>query len=601
MNEKWMKQFLQKNPSLSEKMKRLEDLARVESMIVNDLGFLVAYQQNFSPIFSLNLVRLQRSGANGRETKKIQLKNNYFANNEETIRLIYLANKIRIALFEIISKIVSKDDVKTIQNVHSLFDSIIALRNIKSVTFKNSFASLQLFKIAKMKKHNQMKKNKKLKGVFKFASSYINTSYVPSNCSIAYIRSKIHHQNLDKCSFRKVLKSLNSDLYASYKELSNLNCEYRISNIMIEDYLKFPPFDVIRESPIFYEMNNSIFYSMNFVRSEITSLFNNLRDLVQRVDKFGALANNIYQLPQFEININHENSCNLYDASHRLALLNNIIQSSDVFKPHFPEYNSIKYIHADLENLQKMIDILKNSENLHDEMSAALESSLDYYSTMSDTISNEIEEVEHRNKEIAKRITQWQAKKINPLSEEVNQKRDKLIKSTENIKKDFYEKKNEISQLLQQTLNSFKDKISDVFIEKPLIPFNFEDLLNKYFYKQPEINWIDQRLEFQRKENENIKKRILKLKQYYSDIKDDISDKQNIIKSLKENGKQDKTEINLKKINRKYYCTVCEFQPKEVLISKCGHTFCKNCLHEKRNCPICNIDFDESNIVEIQW
>jgi E3 ubiquitin-protein ligase BRE1 len=51
-------------------------------------------------------------------------------------------------------------------------------------------------------------------------------------------------------------------------------------------------------------------------------------------------------------------------------------------------------------------------------------------------------------------------------------------------------------------------------------------------------------------------------------------------------------------------CKVCNTDLKEVVITKCYHTFCKKCVHDQikgrsRKCPACGKAFGQDDVHEI--
>ncbi|OHT03455.1 hypothetical protein TRFO_06705 [Tritrichomonas foetus] len=599
LEEKWMKQFLANNPSLTERMKRLEEQRRIESVIINDLGYLVAYQQNFAHSFSVNLVRLKHLNHSPTKIAKISTKNPQFSTTEETIRLIKLSSQIRKIIFQITAKIASEDDFTDLQDVHLLFDQIIYYRNMKCTTYRNNFIPLPLFRITQSdRSHRNSQKKIDVSDSLNLSSPHFDSTYHPTKFSLWQIQEKMNNRHH---ALRRSLKTINSDLNKTYKELLNLRSEFQVTNLLVQDFTLFPPFDVIRESPVFHEFNNSISYSINYVRSEISTLQKAISGVLSIISKLGECTKCLYSLPQFEAE--HKNKINFYDAKHRLSLFHNIIRSSDAFKSSIDEYEAIKYTKSDYDTFKKLNEL--QSGEKYEELSTLFETALEYYTNAYDLVSDEISQLDIKEKEIKEKISQWQAKKVHPLSEEINQKREKLINLTEQMEREIVEDKKEIADLLQQTLNEFKEKISDLNIKNPLIPSFFEDLLTKYFGKEPKKEWVEQKLHFQQIENEKLKKNVEDSQKNLSDLKEEIIEKRKRIDLLQkvENRNTSKSQTSL---NEKVLCPICKDRQRDVIITKCGHTFCRKCIeilwrNGNHKCPHCHAFFVESNVISIQW
>lgn len=53
-------------------------------------------------------------------------------------------------------------------------------------------------------------------------------------------------------------------------------------------------------------------------------------------------------------------------------------------------------------------------------------------------------------------------------------------------------------------------------------------------------------------------------------------------------------------------CNVCEKHEKKIVLAKCFHTFCKECIDKniqlrKRMCPNCRTKFGQEDIKDIYW
>jgi len=79
----------------------------------------------------------------------------------------------------------------------------------------------------------------------------------------------------------------------------------------------------------------------------------------------------------------------------------------------------------------------------------------------------------------------------------------------------------------------------------------------------------------------------------------------------KEDGKESEEHtMNLKAALKSYKemmkCKLCETRNKNVLLVKCGHLFCRDCIMKniqmrERHCPVCRRIFTSEDIKPIWW
>ena len=60
----------------------------------------------------------------------------------------------------------------------------------------------------------------------------------------------------------------------------------------------------------------------------------------------------------------------------------------------------------------------------------------------------------------------------------------------------------------------------------------------------------------------------------------------------------------MKALKGAYYCSVCKATKRSCIISRCGHTFCRNCIDDRiklrnRRCPSCNGGFAEADVLSM--
>ena len=63
-------------------------------------------------------------------------------------------------------------------------------------------------------------------------------------------------------------------------------------------------------------------------------------------------------------------------------------------------------------------------------------------------------------------------------------------------------------------------------------------------------------------------------------------------------------ELQIKTYKNKIMCNVCNEREKQVMLTRCCHTFCKPCIDQRiegrgRNCPSCNDKFDKKEVTRM--
>jgi len=149
--------------------------------------------------------------------------------------------------------------------------------------------------------------------------------------------------------------------------------------------------------------------------------------------------------------------------------------------------------------------------------------------------------------------------------DEYKQFRENLLKKIEELKLEITLNKNKI-ELLEQANNKFI--------------FENEELKSKLKEKQ---EFINQKLE----RAKNLSKQ-------------DVSDK--------EINEEDIEYIKLdwKKLRRMIMCSVCNNHERQVILTKCYHSFCKKCIDKNlevraRKCPSCRTKFGADDVKPLFW
>jgi len=281
------------------------------------------------------------------------------------------------------------------------------------------------------------------------------------------------------------------------------------------------------------------------------------------------------------------------------------------------------------------------------------------YELNKELIKNEQEKIEIYKKENERLKYQLSTERINSESlEELNEMSQKTItdlnSNIKNLKNKLDEEKEiqsrlanekneakqtinflmEMKQVLEKKNEVFKDQIEnyDVYTKKMEDELEVQKQLNSSLEEEQKLN----EKEIETLKNTNIEN--LKTIEREKTLREDIQNKYNEIKDWKKNHlidydvlktkyddlckfkQYDPNSINVEKINKeneelklenqKYremvHCKVCKTKIKNVVITKCFHTFCEGCINDsiesrKRRCPICRAQISQNDVKKIFW
>ena len=281
------------------------------------------------------------------------------------------------------------------------------------------------------------------------------------------------------------------------------------------------------------------------------------------------------------------------------------------------------------------------------------------YELNKEAIKNEQEKAEIYKKEIERLQYQLSkeranSEKLEELNELSNKNLTELNSNIKNLKNKLDEEK-EIQSKLSKEKNEAKQNIKFLMemkdtLEKKNEVFkeqieNYEIYTKKMEDELEVQKQLNNSLEEEQKLNEkdietlkNLNIQNLKLLEREKILKDDLQNKLNEIKNWKKKQlidydvlkakyddlckyKQfDPNSINVEEIkkengelkleNQKYremvHCKVCKTKIKNVVITKCFHTFCQGCIDasiesRKRRCPICRAQISQNDVKRIFW
>ncbi|KAH9081389.1 hypothetical protein LEN26_021300, partial [Aphanomyces euteiches] len=93
----------------------------------------------------------------------------------------------------------------------------------------------------------------------------------------------------------------------------------------------------------------------------------------------------------------------------------------------------------------------------------------------------------------------------------------------------------------------------------------------------------------------------------YKRQEEERNEKLRVARASGESGEMSEIErYELLEARKKLNCSVCQDAPKEVMISKCSHMFCKKCMDDNlkarnRKCPTCKKMFGQDDVKAVWW
>jgi E3 ubiquitin-protein ligase BRE1 len=250
---------------------------------------------------------------------------------------------------------------------------------------------------------------------------------------------------------------------------------------------------------------------------------------------------------------------------------------------------------------------------------------------------------ERMNSENMEELNEMTQKNITDLNTTIKNLKNKLDEEKENQSKLANEKSetkqtisflNEMKDVLEKKNEVFKEQIENygIYTKKMEEELEMQKQLNNSLEEEKKLNEKD--IEILKKNNIENLKTIEREKI----LRDDLQNKYNEIKNWRKKQlidydvlktkyedlcryKQfDPNKINVEDINKenedlkleisKYremvHCKICKTKIKNVVITKCFHTFCRGCIEaaiesRKRRCPICRAQISQNDVKDIFW
>lgn len=394
---------------------------------------------------------------------------------------------------------------------------------------------------------------------------------------LAFIRDNMQKGENPSNGFDSILGALQRSL----RELALLETEEEQSNVLKDDYLKNPPFDLIREIPEYQKLDLGLKNLEPLVRTQL------VRNDIRVREIFGTmkLFEKIIGLSLFDSN----------DDLQIKSLLNEDIQTRiDVMRLKVFDLISQKEEGNRIQKF-KSLHFINSVFRKYEEISKTKEMSritqiIREIHNLCQTSNNSI--TKENNELISYRMV---------LEEKLKSFHPEICMRNVNVTQEaIADLRASISSLVQQCIDK-KEKANEILIDVlktnkivfnndvhiGIIPLQIEELITLFYQKAPIWIWYKERLEHHRKENIKIKQNRLELKDNLNELQEKVAQKKERIKYG--------TKI------KKNRCPICKTRDRNVIILTCGHTFCNECLSHRRSCPYCDSPFSSTEIHQINW
>jgi E3 ubiquitin-protein ligase BRE1 len=286
---------------------------------------------------------------------------------------------------------------------------------------------------------------------------------------------------------------------------------------------------------------------------------------------------------------------------------------------------------------KKMLQYDLNKEAIKNE-----QEKVEIYKKDIDRLKNEILK-ERKNSQGLTELNEMSQKNITELNTTIKNLKNKIDELNQNFSKVLNEKTEskqtisfltEMKEVLEKKNEVFKEQLDNysIYTKKMEDELEMQKKLNNSLEEAKKLNEKD--IEILKSKNIENLKNIDKEKM----MKDDLQNKFNELKNNKKKmaidydvlktkyddlckAKQfDPNSIDVENINKEnevlklenqkfremVHCKVCKTEIKNVVITKCFHTFCKKCIDaaiesRKRRCPICRELISQNDVKKIFW
>ena len=489
-----------------------------------------------------------------------------------------------------------------LQSNHNNFKKILENRNlILKNKFKN-FYNKNLLNKENLTKNNR---NDILDFYPQLNNLLITNSLIPNSLqkslksffitkkSLQYLDQHLNKKNPIE-SFHKINNNLKITENELLNEYNRLNSTFNI----YDEYLTNPPFDIIREYPLYQELLKG----SEVLEPELINLYNefenNLNNIFLQHSKLYKILSEIDFLPTNQLNeieklINEDSNTNF---EQRKLLFMRLVSS------HFPikQLNCesvINYLIRDSDTFSCALSTLESNDHEgFQQILLEFKSEIPKFKENIKDSNEKIKNYENLQNEALQKWMREPTKRIDPQTlRSLNSTRDRVKNYDQYIR--------ETEKQLIDKLNNLKKNYNN-FSTKTFnnINLNISKLIENNSTILSTKNWLIQRKKLINLKIEEKKNLINEKKKLLENIKIEIENKKKIIPTFNKN-KINKTQNSqiLEKLKQRIQCDICQDNKRNTIILACGHTFCKTCADgltssRNRNCPRCQTRFTQYDI-----
>lgn len=389
-----------------------------------------------------------------------------------------------------------------------------------------------------------------------------------------------------------ILKQIYTDLRRNSQELTNFLSDEQSCNINVRDFIYYPPIDIIKSSPQYQQYLNYISQIRNQVQTDfkelnakISSLFISLNNCQRKLEKSFAFPQiNFDELSQISNEYSNLIKDNLITAFYYKVMKKINPSDQDSLRVF------LKKLFKKFQALSKLKDLNAIRSSLKEIQSILSQGDFEkiFKQQEKDQLSIQKEFKEALSRESPKSNIQ----RPPDAEEHLSKKREEIT----SLSKRYTSQRNEIHDQLLQSIEEFITKLRNIQY-CPLFPEQIEQMNHTISIQAANMDLETRRLENQRKEKQKSEESIQKLNERLSQLKIEIQNKKKEIATLK--AKQGSSKIS--NSNSPCLCLHCHQAQIVSMISKCGHSFCSDCISDKEACPICGETITKFDVVEIHW
>lgn len=590
-------------------LKEIEATEADEKKYFEGLASVIAYQHNLCARIDSSSIELKKQvrQKTSKPAEQLQPVLNY---NErvmmpQTANCINIEESIAKELWQIIAE--NQPSRELFQISHDSFKNLLQKRNERLM--EQYMQSLSEQEVGYVNKTNPKPKEARKLQIVKDIDLRLP--------NIINKNEKINEFNPTDKYIMEIDEQLNgayseSGLNQYYDELKRTENELSISFLdaasafnKAEDSFKFPSQEILRKSEQYKQILGSISHNSIFVRNGLLVYHREMSALIEKFKETQEKLNKCFAFPE----INQKEKDELYQNdlrssyNHRKILfLKSLLTSKSLFNAP-PKWSSYEFVKDEVNFLKKLQELL--SDKKYSESLQLIENNLERYSESSKQIQEELNKTKENQAKASKAKDDWARRQMVRIDQKLQAQAHESREETEKLFNEIQTKEYEIQEQMASSISELNN-ILQTFTCSNLIPHNFEQIMTNLIEKESKKEWLLERIQNAKDEirhQEQVNSELRKELQY---TKDKIIEKQKLYKDLQNHDEADDDDDEYHKLKEMYLCS-CGENPRDTIITKCGHTYCKICIENRiharnRKCNYCGQRFDcNTEVVPINW